>query len=115
MTPDDSASAGGRQIRSITYEHDGDKYEVSVGSSRKVYPRKTGPRGGYIKDAGHRSWGSETGAVVTRIEPGDPFLVWSEEPPRGWANPSFMGQREIRRIEYFGEAAGSAGSDSTGP
>jgi hypothetical protein len=35
----------------MTYKHDGDKYEVTVGEPRKVYQRETGPRGSYIEDA----------------------------------------------------------------
>jgi hypothetical protein len=85
----------------MTYEHDGDKYEVTVGEPRKHYPRKTGPRGGYIKNAGFRGWTSETGSVVTRIEVTDDVIhVWSEEPSRGWANPSLVGHREVKAIEY---------------
>jgi hypothetical protein len=110
MTFDSAASESpapaAQQARAITYEHEGDRYEVTVGSPRTVYRRRTGPRGGYIKDAGQQSWGTGTGSVVTRIEIGDPTLVWSEEPSQGWANPSFVGLREIRHIEYFDVSAG---------
>lgn len=86
----------------MTYVHDGDKYEVTVGQPRKRYPRKTGPRGGYIKNADFMPWGSETGNVVTRIEvAGNLIHVWSEEPSRGWANPSFVGRDEVKAIEYI--------------
>jgi len=104
MVPDKPSSS--RRVRSIIYEHDGDKYEVTVGNPRKVYPSKTGPRGGYIKNTGHQSWGTPTGSPVTRIEAGDPFLVYSEEPSDGWANPSVVGGSEIKGIGYF---------DDTGP
>jgi hypothetical protein len=114
MTADSAAldlpgAQGARQVQAITYEHDGDRYEVAVGRPRKVYRRRTGPRGGYIKNAGHQSWGTETGTVVTRIEAGDPFCVWSEEPCGRWANPSFVGPHEIRSINYL-DGAGLEGS-----
>ena len=54
MTSESEVPAG-RQARSMTYKHDGDKYEVTVGEPRKAYRRKTGPRGGYIKDADWQS------------------------------------------------------------
>lgn len=102
-----------RMVRSITYEHDGDRYEVTVGTPRKVYRRRTGPRGGYIKNAGQQSWSTETGSAIARIEAGDPFYVWSEAPSLGWANPSLVGQREIRHIDYFNDApAGATANES---
>jgi hypothetical protein len=54
--PEPGAASGRRRVRSISYEHDSDMYEVTVGRPRKVYPRQTGSRGGYIKDAGFRRW-----------------------------------------------------------
>jgi hypothetical protein len=45
----------------------GDKYEVIVGESRQVYRRKTGPRGGYIKNADWQGWATPTGSTVTAI------------------------------------------------
>ena len=102
-----------RRVRSITYEHGGDRYEAIVGSPRKVYRRRTGPRGGYIKNAGQQSWCTETGSVITSIEPGDPSYVWSEVPSGIWANPSFVGQHEIRHIEYFDDAAAEADATTT--
>jgi hypothetical protein len=110
MTADPGAAGATarRQIRSITYEHEGDRYEVIVGSPRRVYRRRTGPRGGYIKNAGQKSWSTGTGSVVTGIEPGDPFCVWSEVPSGIWDNPSLVGQHEIRHIEYFDDAAAEA-------
>lgn len=112
--PEPAAATSIRRVRAITYEHDGDKYEVTVGKPRKVYPRQTGPRGGYIKDADHRSWGNETGTTVSRIEDGGDLLyVWSEDPARGWANPSLVGRREIRSIAYFDDAPAGAGSANT--
>ena len=44
-----------RRVYSLTYEREGDRYEVTVGEKRKRYARRTGPRGGYIKDAGQRA------------------------------------------------------------
>ena len=96
-------SAGSRRVYSRTCEHEGDRYELTVGEPRKVYKRKTGPRGGYIKDAGHEGWPTETGTVVSSIVDADVVVyVWSYGPPfGGWANPSFVGRGEVRRVEYF--------------
>jgi hypothetical protein len=102
-----------RRVRSITYEHDGDRYEVTVGAARKVYRRKTGPRGGYIKNAANQGWGTPTGAVVTRIESGEPYLVWTEEPSGGWANPSYVGRQEIKSIAYFDAVPTEVGTPNT--
>ncbi len=44
-------------------KHDGDKYEVTVGQPRKVYKRKTGPRGGYIKNANWQGWARRPAAT----------------------------------------------------
>ena len=85
---------------------------MTVGRPRKVYRRRTGPRGGYIKDAGQQPRGTETGSVAMTIDGGDPFCGWSEEPSRGWANPSFVGCREVRSIGYFVEAP--AATDASG-
>jgi hypothetical protein len=41
------------------------QHEVIVGEPRKRYRRKTGPHGGYIKDADLNAWGEETGGIVT--------------------------------------------------
>jgi hypothetical protein len=97
-----------RRVYSLTYEHEGDRYEVTIGQKRKRYARKTGPRGGYIKDAGQQGWATETGTVVSGIiDAGDPLHVWSYGPPfGGWANPSVVGRSEVRRIEYFEEPGG---------
>jgi hypothetical protein len=99
-----------RRVFSITYEHDGDIYEVSVGQARKRYRRQTGPRRGYIKNAGTEPWGRESGTMVSGIiDAGDVLYVWSYGPPfDGWANPSFVGRREVRRIEYFTDSRGKA-------
>jgi hypothetical protein len=86
----------------MTYKHGGDKYEVIVGEPRQVYRRKTGPRGGYIKDAGWQGWGAPTGSAVTTIIDAGRFIeVYSEEPSRGWANPSMVGHDEVMRIEWI--------------
>jgi hypothetical protein len=91
----------------MTYKHDGDKYEVTVGESRKVYKRKTGPRGGYIKDADWQGWGTATGSTVTAISDAGRFIeVYSEEPSRGWANPSMVGHDEVMSIEWISDQAG---------
>jgi hypothetical protein len=89
----------------VTYKHDGDKYEVTVGEPRKVYKRKTGPRGGYIKDADCQGWGSSTGSTVTAIEDaGNVIYVYSEEPSKGWANPSMVGWNEVMSAEGIGDS-----------
>jgi len=54
--PDDSEVTAGRRAQKITYKHDGDKYEVTVGEPRKVHRRKTGPHGGYIRAGPTRQW-----------------------------------------------------------
>jgi len=108
------APPGSRRVYSLTYEHEGDRYEVTIGEKRKRFARKTGPRGGYIKDAEQQGWASETGTVVSGIiDAGDPLDVWSYGPPfGGWANPSSVGRSEVRRIEYFEdpEDGGSTGN-----
>ncbi len=103
MTSDSDATAG-RRARTMTYRHDGDKYEVTVGEPRKAYRRKTGPRGGYIKDADWQGWGTPTGSTVTAIiDAGHVIEVYSEEPSRGWANPSMVGHGEVMSIEWISE------------
>ncbi len=88
----------------IDYHHDGDRYEVRVGEPRHLYPRKTGPRGGYRRDAGHRAWSSDTGTVVTAImQAPNVIYVWSLPPYGGWANPSMVGSGELRKAVPFGE------------
>lgn len=74
MTDEREAPAGRRQARTMTYRHDGDKYEVTVGELRKVYKRKTGPRGGYIKDADWQGWGTPVGSIVTAIADAGRFI-----------------------------------------
>lgn len=41
---------GHRAIHSFKYKHEGSRYVVTIGASRREYKRKTGPRGGAIKD-----------------------------------------------------------------
>jgi hypothetical protein len=91
----------GKHASSVTYRHDGDKYEVTVGGPRKRYRRRTGPRGGYIKNAGWYGWSDETGSTVTDIvDAGRCIEVFSEEPSLGWANPSYVGHDEIMSIQW---------------
>lgn len=93
---------GHRPVHSVTYEHEGGKFVVTVGKERQEYPRETGPQGGYIKNAGHRGWATSTGSMVTLIvNIGTVLEVYSELPARGWANPSLIGLSEIQSIEYF--------------
>jgi hypothetical protein len=90
----------------MTYRHDGDKYEVTVGEHRRQYRRKTGPRGGYIKDADWQGWGTPTGSIVTAIIDAGQFIeVHSEEPPGVWANPSVVGHGEVMSIEWADDTA----------
>jgi hypothetical protein len=102
------APADTRRVRKLTYEHDGDRYEVTVGEPRKRFRRQTGPRGGYINNAGFERLGRDTGTIVSGIiETDDLIYVWSYGPPfGGWANPSFVGRAEVRNIEYFDDAEG---------
>ena len=101
-------SPAGRRVYSVTYEHGGDRYVATVGECRKVYKRRTGPRGGYIKYTDHVGWAAETGAEISAIiddrKASRQIHVWSYGPPfRGWANPSIVGDAEVRSIEYFDE------------
>jgi len=90
----------------MTYKHDGDKYVVTVGEPRKVHKRKTGPRGGYIKNADWQGWSTPTGSIVTAIIDAGRFIeVHSEEPSQGWANPSMVGHDEVMSIEWVSESA----------
>jgi len=104
------APPGSRRVYSLTYEHEGDRYEVTVGEKRKRYARKTGPRGGYIKDAEQQGWASRTGTIVSGIiDAGATLYVWSYGPPFGeWHNPAMVGRAGVRSIEYFDEAPASA-------
>jgi hypothetical protein len=96
------AAAGHRAVHAVTYEHEGSKLTVTVGKERQEYRRKTGPRGGYIKNAGHVGWAVSTGSTVLLIvNTGTVLEAHSELPPRGWANPSLIGLSEITSIEYF--------------
>jgi len=84
----------------------GDKYVVTVGEPSKVHKRKTGPRGGYIKNAEWRGWSTPTGSIVTVIIDAGRFIeVRSEEPSQGWANPSPVGHDEVMSIEWISESA----------
>jgi hypothetical protein len=78
-----------RPVYSLAYEHGSSKFVVTVGKPRQEYKRKTGPRGGYIKDADYRGHAVAIGMEVTAIaDPGgDLLFVWSMPPYRPWANP----------------------------
>jgi hypothetical protein len=96
------ATTGHRPVHSVTYEHEGSKFVVTVGTERQEYRRKTGPRGGYIKNAGHVGWPAPTGSsVLLIVNTGALLEVRSELPSGGWANPSLIGLSEIASIEYF--------------
>ena len=87
----------------LTYNHEGDQYELEVGRPRKKFARKTGPRGGYIKNAEPSTYGTETGGTVVLIVSTENVIeVWSE-PARGWAVPSIVGRSEVVRSERFDE------------
>jgi hypothetical protein len=102
---DSSAPANSRRVYSVTYAHDGAKFVSTVGERRKVYRRRTGPRGGYIKNADYVSYGVLTGTDVSGIvDAGGVLFVWSYGPPfEGWANPSMIGRSEVTGIVYFDE------------
>ena len=106
------APPSSRRMHRLVYVHGGDRYEVTVGEPRKRFRRRTGPRGGYIKNAGYERLGRDTGTVVSGIVDtgGDLVYVWSYGPPfDGWHNPSMVGRGEIRNIEYFDETHAAAG------
>jgi hypothetical protein len=47
--------------------------------------------------------GTPTGSTVTAIIDAGRFIeVYSEEPSRGWANPSMVGHDEVMNIEWAG-------------
>jgi len=109
---DTPAPPDSRRVYKLVYEHDSDRYEVTVGQPRKQFRRKVGPRGGRITDADLERYGHDTGTVVSGIiDTGDLVYVWSYGPPfGGWHNPAMVGRGEVRSIEYFDEAADSTGS-----
>jgi len=98
-TADDNA----RRLYSLTYEHEDSLYKVKVGEPRVRFRRRTGPRGGYIKDAPYSTSGTPTGTDVTAIvRAGNVIHVYSWGPSYGgWANPSFVGPDSITQSTYF--------------
>lgn len=100
------APPSSRRVHKLTYEHGGDKYEVTVGQARKRFRRQTGPRGGHIRNADFERLGRDTGTVVSGIVDtgGDLIYLWSYGPPFcGWHNPSLVLRAEVRNTEYFDE------------
>lgn len=99
------APTDSKRVFKMAYLHDGDKYEVEVGETRVAFARKTGPKGGYIKNAGHSKVGRRTGSMISAIiDSGNVISVWSYGSGAdfgGWANPSFVGHNEVESIEYF--------------
>jgi hypothetical protein len=102
---DSGAPATSRRVYSLTYEHERSKFVVTVEQPRTEYRRRTGPRGGHIKNADYVPHGRPTGTEVSGIVDARELLyVWSYGPPfGGWANPSMVGRHEVREIEYFDE------------
>jgi len=98
-----SAPADSRPVYRLEYQHEGDRYVVTVGEKRLRFRRRTGPRGGYIKDAGQVPYSLPTGTVVSGIvDGGQVIYVWSYGPPfDGWANPSMVGKSEVLSVTYF--------------
>lgn len=96
-------AAGQRAVYSVTYEqHERSKFVVTVGKERQEYPRETGPRGGYIRNAGRRRWASSTGTtVILIVESAGLVEVYSLPPYGGWSNPSRIGLNEVTSVEYF--------------
>jgi hypothetical protein len=93
-----------KRVYSMAYEHEESKFVVTVGKARIEYVRRTGPRGGYIRDADYVRRGQDTGTVVSGIVDtgGDLLYVWSYGPRfGGWANPSLVGRGEVTSLEYF--------------
>ena len=97
------APADSRRVYKLSYSHNGGRFVVVVGEERAEYKRRTGPRGGYIKDAGQMPYPVRTGTVVSGIvDAGHVFYVWSYGPPfGGWANPSLVGRNEAVEVVYF--------------
>ena len=98
------APANTGRVHRLVYKHDGRRFVVVVGEQLEVFARRTGPRGGYIKDADFRTLGERMGSPVAAIlDPpfGNLLYVWSYSPSRGWANPSLVGRNEVESIEYF--------------
>jgi hypothetical protein len=91
-----------KALYGINYVHEGNRYEVRVGEARKVFPRKTGPRGGYRPNAGYRDWSSPSGSIVTAIMRAPNVLyVWSLVPSRPWVNPSMVGPGSLEEVISF--------------
>lgn len=100
---DSGAPPDSKRVYSVTYFHEGSRIEVKVGEERREYRRRTGPRGGHIKNAGLNPVPHRTGTRVSGIvDAGSVIHVWSYGPPfGGWANPSMIGRSEVEDIVYF--------------
>ena len=100
---DSGAPPDSKRVYAVTYHHESSRFEVQVGEGRREYKRRTGPRGGYIKNAGLNPVPVRTGTRVSGIvDTGPVIYVWSYGPPfGGWANPSMIGRNEVEQIEYF--------------
>jgi hypothetical protein len=100
---DTLAPAESRRVYSVTHYHDGSKIVATVGNERLEYTRKSGPRGGKIKNAGFVPVGRSTGTKISAIiDAGNVIYVWTYGPPfGGWANPSLIGRSAVEDIEYF--------------
>jgi hypothetical protein len=92
---------GIRAIRKLEYDHDSSRFVVEIGKSRQEYRRKTGPRGGYIKNAGYQGWANSTGNIVNMILKTPTVIEVYSVPGDGWAFPSLVGGSEITGVEYF--------------
>ena len=96
-------SKGLRAIRKLEYEHNSSRFVVEVGSPRQEYRRKTGPRGGYIKNADFSRMAHSTGTVVNLIIETPSVIEVYSSPRDGWGFPSLVGDGEVTEgtIEYF--------------
>ena len=96
------APSSSERLYSVTYTHDGDKIVVTVGEAPKVFKRKTGPRGGYIKNADYVRLGRTIGTTVCGIiHAGHLIYVYQLPANSYWANPILVGPPSVLNFEAF--------------
>lgn len=111
LLAEQAKETGHRAIHSLKYQHEGSRYVVTIGASRREYKRKTGPRGGRIKllewSKESRPTGNPVQLIIDTGYPREfntqyPILVYSI-PGDAWGFPSLVGCREmdLGSIDYF--------------
>jgi len=91
---------GSRPARSLIYTHGGDLYKATIGRPRKRYGPPASTRSTVVRG---RTEGQESGSPVIAIVVTDRMVeVWSQEPSKGWANPSLVPHDEVTNIQYLG-------------